>query len=183
MIKIRSNAFFFLIFIIILLLVTTISYSVKQYYNKKHSIISGYNIKVIDGDIIKVNDITIRLYGIDAPERNQLCYNKTTNEPYKCGLIAKNKLRKLIQGKKIYCHKKNLDKYNRTIAICYVNGIDIAQQLIRKGLALAYRKFSDLYIEDELYAQQNNSYIWNNEFIPPWDYRYHLKKQLAEQKN
>ena len=29
--------------------------------------------KVIDGDTIKINGISVRLFGIDAPEKNQIC--------------------------------------------------------------------------------------------------------------
>ena len=31
------------------------------------------NAKVIDGDTIKINDNKIRLFGIDAPEKKQMC--------------------------------------------------------------------------------------------------------------
>ena len=34
--------------------------------------ISG-NVKVIDGDTIKINKKKIRLFGIDAPEKKQIC--------------------------------------------------------------------------------------------------------------
>ena len=29
--------------------------------------------KVVDGDTIKINGIKIRLFGVDAPEKNQIC--------------------------------------------------------------------------------------------------------------
>ena len=38
----------------------------------EEKIISGKAI-VVDGDTIKINKISIRLYGIDAPEKNQIC--------------------------------------------------------------------------------------------------------------
>ena len=34
------------------------------------------NAKVIDGDTIKINDKKIRLFGIDAPEKKQICKDK-----------------------------------------------------------------------------------------------------------
>jgi Micrococcal nuclease (thermonuclease) homologs len=34
--------------------------------------ISGL-VEVIDGDTIKINERKIRLFGIDAPEKNQIC--------------------------------------------------------------------------------------------------------------
>ncbi len=32
--------------------------------------------KIIDGDTLRLNNIKIRLYGIDAPEINQKCYKE-----------------------------------------------------------------------------------------------------------
>ena len=43
---------------------------------KAETFLSGIP-KVIDGDTIKINDISIRLHGIDTPERNQKCKDKT----------------------------------------------------------------------------------------------------------
>ena len=45
------------------------------------------NAKVIDGDTIKINKISIRLYGIDAPEKNQICIG-LSGESYNCGLSS-----------------------------------------------------------------------------------------------
>ncbi|MFV9876198.1 MAG: thermonuclease family protein [Rickettsiales endosymbiont of Dermacentor nuttalli] len=182
--NIRSNFLILPVIIISILALAAITLSyLKQYYNSQNkNIIFGYHVKVVDGDTIKIDNIRIRLYGIDAPERHQVCYNKKTQKPYNCGLTAKQELKHIIQGKKVSCHKKSIDKYNRIIAICYVDdSIDIARELVKKGLALAYTKFSNLYIEDELHAKQNHSYR-NNEFTPPWEYRYYKKKYRLKQK-
>ena len=40
--------------------------------SKEEKIISGKAL-VVDGDTIKINEISIRLYGIDAPEKKQFC--------------------------------------------------------------------------------------------------------------
>ena len=37
------------------------------------------DIKIIDGDTIIFNEKKIRLFGIDAPETNQYCFDKKKN--------------------------------------------------------------------------------------------------------
>ena len=53
--------------------------------------------RVIDGDTIVIAGERIRLHGIDAPERDQLCHDGD-GTPYKCGIKATAALRQLIAG-------------------------------------------------------------------------------------
>ena len=59
----------------------------------KRSIYIEGKIKVIDGDTIKMDGTSIRLFGIDAPEKNQICVNKN-NESYNCGSLSTKALKK-----------------------------------------------------------------------------------------
>ena len=59
------------------------------------------NAKVIDGDTIKINDNKIRLFGIDAPEKKQMCEKNfltisflSFKKKYPCGEISTEKLKK-----------------------------------------------------------------------------------------
>ena len=56
--------------------------------------IQGY-AKVIDGDSIVIKNQKIRLFGIDAPEKNQIC--KKDGSSYKCGMRSTNSLKFLIK--------------------------------------------------------------------------------------
>ena len=74
--------------------------------------IKGY-AKVIDGDTIRIKGNKIRLYGIDAPENNQICSKPwlsfniiTFNKDYECGLKTTNLLKKFIKNEKLVCKKK-----------------------------------------------------------------------------
>jgi len=47
---------------------------------------------VIDGDTIEIHGTRIRIFGIDAPESDQLCRNEQS-ELYRCGQKASNAVR------------------------------------------------------------------------------------------
>jgi endonuclease YncB( thermonuclease family) len=53
--------------------------------------ISGFP-SITDGDTIKISHKRIRLYGIDAPEKKQICIKNFTE--YSCGQEATNNLKK-----------------------------------------------------------------------------------------
>ena len=112
----------------------------------------------------------IRLKGIDAPEREQECFTKN-DEPYKCGLVAAKVLSKLIVGKKLTCKGNSRDRYGRLIAKCSLGNVDINEQMVLGGQALAYRKFGTDYVRAEKAARALNEGLWQGKFVPPWDWR------------
>ena len=67
--------------------------------------------KIIDGDTIHINKKKIRLEGIDAPERKQLCVYG--GKKWKCGLKSTQELKKIINKKIVKCVTSNIDKYKR----------------------------------------------------------------------
>ena len=76
---------------------------------KAETFLSGIP-KVIDGDTIKINDISIRLHGIDTPERNQKCKDKN-NLFYFCGRVATKALISIIDKTVINCDEKEINVY------------------------------------------------------------------------
>ena len=54
---------------------------------------------IIDGDTLEIHDERIRLWGIDAPERTQLCRGEDSL-PYRCGAKAANELDAFIARRK-----------------------------------------------------------------------------------
>src|SRR6266702_5551249 len=57
---------------------------------------------VIDGDTLEIHATRIRLWGIDAPETDQLCRNES-NEHYRCGQKAANDLDAFIARRPVEC--------------------------------------------------------------------------------
>ena len=130
--------------------------------------------RVIDGDTIHVGKNKIRLYGIDAPEKKQLCdFNKIK---WSCGIQSSKALKNIIEDKNIKCQIKDIDKYERFIAICFVDKVNINKLMVKNGWAIAYRYFSLEYIDEEENARIKKLGIWKGNFQIPYQYRKSKKK-------
>ena len=124
------------------------------------------SLKIVDGDTIHIGKNKYRLFGIDAPETQQEC--KRENKQYKCGMEATRFLKSLIKDKnKVVCEKKNMDRYKRIVAICYYDNKDLNKLMVKNGWAIAYRKYSKDYVEDENFAKINKLGIWKGNFTEP----------------
>ncbi|MDC3141599.1 thermonuclease family protein [Alphaproteobacteria bacterium] len=128
------------------------------------------SIRIIDGDTIILNSEKIRFYGIDTPEKKQKCKDRN-GLSYPCGEFATNELKKIISSGQLFCKKRATDRYGRSISICYVNGVDINSLMVKNGWALAYRKYSRDYIDEEKEAKDKKMGMWAGKFIAPWRWR------------
>ena len=134
---------------------------------------------VVDGDSIKINKKKIRLFGIDAPEKEQICkkvylsfFIFNFQKDYKCGEKSTLALSKKLKDKKVKCIlEKNKDRYKRNIGTCYVKNQDINKWLVKNGYALAYKRYSKKYVLEEHYAKENKLGIWKGTFIEPEKWR------------
>ena len=131
--------------------------------------IKSQDVKITDGDTIKINGEKIRFSGIDTPELNQTCVKEGVKNS--CGLTAKQILIDKIIDNKVKCIKEGKDRYKRILAECFVNNESLSRYLVRSGYAFAYRKYSKKFIIDEDYARANKLGMWSMEFKYPWDFR------------
>ena len=99
----------------------------------------------------------------------QLCKMKEKN--YKCGVKSKEFLVSLIGKQSVRCNHKDNDRYKRIVAECFVGETNLNKELVRNGWALAYRDYSNDYVIDEEYAQENNLGMWKGKFIHPKKWR------------
>ena len=125
--------------------------------------------RVIDGDTLEIQGQRIRLHGIDAPEGRQLC--RLDGKPWQCGKDAANALADKIAHRPVACEDLGRDRYKRIIGRCTVAGEDIGTWMVSQGLALAYRRYSLDYVDDEADAQAARRGIWAGEFVKPWEWR------------
>lgn len=128
--------------------------------------------KVIDGDSISVDDREVRLFGIDAPEYNQTCFDAKGGD-YSCGKASQEFLYDLINGKKVTCHYAEKDKYNRFLGKCEIEKISINQEIVKNGMAVIYNftESDDTMDALEAKAKAGKLGIWQGAFQLPKDYR------------
>ena len=125
--------------------------------------------KVIDGDTIHIDKNKIRLHAIDAPETKQTCIHNS--KKWSCGKQSTEELKKLINDRSVNCKVNDIDVYNRFIAVCFIDAIDINQWMVKNGWAIAYRYYSKKYIDEEFIAKKNKIGIWKGLFQEPYLYR------------
>lgn len=140
------------IIIIILFLTSTI-----LYYNLTEpstTLQTAQVTRIVDGDTLKTDDgQTLRLLGINTPEKNQPYYQE-----------AKQFLVTLIQNKTIRIESHGTGKYSRTLSYIFLNNQNINTQLLNNGLATLYYYDKDSHYDElkraEEFARLNQLGIW-----------------------
>lgn len=127
--------------------------------------------EVLDGDTIQVGGQRIRLFGIDAMEAEQRCQGASGGD-WGCGGVATRTLAELVGGKAAVCVRRDTDSYGRMVAVCRnPDGVDLGGAMVAKGLAVAYRTYSEDYVGDEMLATLAARGIWAGKFVFPEAYR------------
>lgn len=127
--------------------------------------------QVVDGDTLKLNGVTYRLWGIDAPETKQICA-----DGWAAGRETSARLRDLVAGQSITCEAKDTDRYGRTVGLCRVGGEDLGAILVREGLAWAFVRYSRDYVTQEALAKADRLGVHGHGCLVAWEWR-------AQQKN
>lgn len=125
--------------------------------------------RVVDGDTIEIANQRIRLFGIDAPEAAQTC--RTEGREWNCGQEATSGLAYEIGQHQVTCQERDRDKYGRIVAVCFVDPYDLGARMVFLGWALAYRQYSNDYVDQENVAKNARTGVWRGEFVPPWEWR------------
>ena len=127
------------------------------------------NAKAKDGDSLVLNGTEVRLHGIDAPEYTQTC--GSPHGEYNCGHDALMALRELLRGRIISCTAIAGDRYGRAVSICRDGALEINNEMVRVGWAVAYVRHSAAYLRAEKEAKSAKRGIWQGKFETPENYR------------
>jgi endonuclease YncB( thermonuclease family) len=126
--------------------------------------------RVVDGDTISIDEVRIRLEGIDAPEAGQTCQRRWFGA-WPCGSAATAALQGLLAGQSVRCERRGTDKYGRVLGVCFVAGRDVNAAMVRQGYAWAFVRYSASYVREEAAAKAERLGIWQGEAMPAWEYR------------
>lgn len=136
---------------------------------------SGVVVGVSDGDTIKVLDDrnqlhTIRLMGIDAPEKAQ---------PF--GQRSKTSLSDLVYRQRVTVEWTRRDRYGRTVGkVLNTDGLDVCLEQINLGLAWHYKQYAkeqpkedrEKYAAAEKNSRELKIGLWQDQSpVPPWEWR------------
>jgi endonuclease YncB( thermonuclease family) len=124
------------------------------------------------GDTLEIRGTRIHLWGIDAPESDQLCRNDGS-EHYRCGQKGASDLDAFIARRPVECVEVDRDQYGRAVAVRNVAGIDFAYWLVRNGDALDWSRYSKGdYAAAQGEAKRADRGRWTGgSFVEPWRYR------------
>jgi endonuclease YncB( thermonuclease family) len=125
--------------------------------------------RIIDGDTIEVSGIVVRLFGVDAPEKDQPCAT-AEGVAYGCGMVASSALAVRIGSGAVSCRPRTTDRYHRVVAVCFDDhGDDLGGWLVEN--AIAFRKYSTVYVDQENRARHARRGILVGQFITPAEWR------------
>jgi len=132
-------------------------------------------IGIADGDTITVlrdkEQVRIRLYGVDCPERYQPFSKK-----------AKQFTSKMVFGKVVEVEPVDIDRYGRTVALITVFQRLVNEELVNAGFARVYTHYCTQPICDrwkvlEQEAKEAKRGLWADQHaIPPWEFRKKERK-------
>jgi endonuclease YncB( thermonuclease family) len=133
--------------------------------------ITGKVIGISDGDTLTLltagkQQIKVRLASIDTPEKAQ---------PY--GQKSRQALADLVFQKRAVLNIQGRDRYGRTLALVYVDGVDVNRHLVESGAAWVYRQYNrdQSLLQAEAEARAAKRGLWSlpeAERIPPWEWRH-----------
>jgi endonuclease YncB( thermonuclease family) len=125
--------------------------------------------RAIDGDTLVIDGRRVRLFGVNAPDGQQLC--QLAGKPYRCGQEAAFALDKLISKRTITCDLRGTDRWEASMAVCFADRQDLGAAMVRQGWAVAYMRYSGIYAKLEDTARRERRGMWAGAFEMPWDSR------------
>jgi len=131
-----------------------------SFSNSSEKNVAKGKARIIDGDTIEINKEKIRFGGINSPERNEIGYR-----------LAKDKLIEKIADNTVTCvREKNKDKYQRTVAECFIDLENLSSFMVKNGYACDYVYYSKgKYAKEQKYAKTNKLGVWKMKFNTSWE--------------
>lgn len=111
-------------------------------------------VAVIDGETLRIEGRVVRLGGVDAPTRGDLCRGGAD-----CGGAATTALAGLVRDRRVECRLTGRDRLGRPFATCDAGGTDLSRAIVASGWARAQSGAPDL-ADLELRARRQGAGLW-----------------------
>jgi endonuclease YncB( thermonuclease family) len=139
---------------------------------------SGKVVNISDGDTFKLliegnQTVRVRLHGVDAPEKGQ-----------DYGTQARQVLSELIFSKNVDVVQKTKDRYGRVVGVVFVDGANVNEELLRRGLVWHYTDYdrNEMWAALQTQAQQQKRGLWNQPNpTAPWQWRKERRAEKVEE--
>lgn len=148
----------------------------KAFNPNDYPVVYG-SVRVVNGDTLIMYNNYFRLFGIDAPESNQMCADKYGSS-YNCGREAAKWLKNWIGDTELECHVVRQNTKGDMEGTCSYGPYDIGAALVNAGWAVANTQVTDIYYPYEIQAKENNRGLWEGKFYKPWDWRKMQKRTV-----
>jgi len=127
-------------------------------------------VQVLDGNTLKFGDTEVALWSLNAPLSDEQCVS-TKGKPFPCGKTAFRTLDMLIQNRPIECDIQGdaKDKMNRPLVVCFLQGMDINEQMVLTGWAVILPDESNRYARSQYAAKKTRSGMWRSLRFKPED--------------
>jgi hypothetical protein len=112
---------------------------------------------------------TVRLSGIEVPEREQRCGKD--NNKWRCAEAAQSALLKVISSRPVRCRLTGSDKAGRPLGSCWIDAVDINAELVRQGYVFAEGGTLARYSGQESEARNAKAGMWIGDTQRPAELR------------
>jgi endonuclease YncB( thermonuclease family) len=122
------------------------------------------DVRVVDGDTLRLGDRTLRLSGIEAPARGLRCTDGE-GRGFDCGAAAAEALARLVAGRDLVCRVHGRDRFGRALGACSTGTADVNASLVDGGWARASETSGGL-AASEATARAERRGLWAGRFPP-----------------
>jgi endonuclease YncB( thermonuclease family) len=131
--------------------------------------LAGRVVNVADGATVTIQDganqrHTVRLSGIDAPDKAQAFGNRSTSN-----------LAAMVFDRTVTAECGKRDRYGREVCRILLDGRDINLEQVKAGMAWWDKRHDQSrdYEEAQFWAQARRLGLWSeSKPIPPWEFRH-----------
>ncbi|MFP6718565.1 MAG: thermonuclease family protein, partial [Alphaproteobacteria bacterium] len=95
--------------------------------------------EILGTDMIAINQQLIFLFGVDAPEERQPCFDEN-GKMWNCAVAAGKTLLDLVGDFDVTCMRMAPDWRRRMYGVCTANNKTINEEMIRAGMAMMIRE-------------------------------------------